>query len=198
MRGVQYGLDEIVYTLDEWTPTVLAEVATKLRLADVQHSWDGVRLTIPKVEEARTDRILDEVEQDHPFENNLHASTGSDISSGTMRCPYCAESIRREALICKHCGARADAAGWVPARAATPTGTSGFAIASLVLGILWMWTIGSVLALVFGYKAKSDIRGSGGALNGDGMATAGIALGWIGVIVTVCVGLLLVAASANP
>lgn len=58
-------------------------------------------------------------------------------------------------------------------------GTNGFAIASMVLGIVWLWWIGSVLALVFGYVAKSQIRQTG--QSGSGMATAGIVLGWIGV-----------------
>jgi uncharacterized protein DUF4190 len=61
----------------------------------------------------------------------------------------------------------------------TSPGTNGFAIASLVLGILWIAWIGSILALVFGYVAKSQIRRTG--QSGDGMATAGIVLGWIGV-----------------
>jgi hypothetical protein len=60
-----------------------------------------------------------------------------------------------------------------------PQSTNGMAIASLVLGILWLYWIGSILALVFGYMARKQIRerGEGGA----GMATAGIVLGWIGV-----------------
>ena len=41
--------------------------------------------------------------------------------------------------------------------------------------------IGSVLALVFGYQAKREIEASGGTQGGEGMATAGIILGWIGV-----------------
>ena len=53
------------------------------------------------------------------------------------------------------------------------------AIASLVLGILWLYWIGSILALVLGYTAKRQIRERGEA--GSGMATAGIVLGWIGV-----------------
>ncbi|MCZ2858857.1 DUF4190 domain-containing protein [Blastococcus sp. VKM Ac-2987] len=53
------------------------------------------------------------------------------------------------------------------------------AIASMVLGILWIYWIGSILALVFGYTAKSQIRERGES--GGGMATAGIVLGWIGV-----------------
>lgn len=59
--------------------------------------------------------------------------------------------------------------------------TNGFAIASLVLGILWVYWIGSILALIFGYVAKRDIDRSGGAQSGRGMAIAGIVLGWVGV-----------------
>jgi hypothetical protein len=57
--------------------------------------------------------------------------------------------------------------------------TNGMAIASLVLGILWIYWIGSILALVFGYVARRQIRERGE--QGAGMATAGIVLGWIGV-----------------
>ena len=73
-----------------------------------------------------------------------------------------------------------------------PRRTNGFAIASMVLGIVWIYWIGSVLALVFGYVARSQIRERGEG--GDGMAIAGIVLGWIGVGV---LGLALLAAVAS-
>lgn len=57
--------------------------------------------------------------------------------------------------------------------------TNGMAIASMVLGILWIYWIGSILALVFGYLARKQIRERGE--DGNGMAIAGIVLGWIGV-----------------
>jgi len=60
-----------------------------------------------------------------------------------------------------------------------PQRTNGLAIASMVLGILWLYWIGSILALVFGYIARNQIRERGES--GGGMATAGIVLGWIGV-----------------
>jgi hypothetical protein len=75
--------------------------------------------------------------------------------------------------------------------------TNGMAIASMVLGILWLYWIGSILALVFGYVALSQIkqRGEGGR----GMAIAGVVLGWIGIgigIIAIIVAVI-VAATAN-
>jgi hypothetical protein len=57
--------------------------------------------------------------------------------------------------------------------------TNGMAIASMVLGILWLYWVGSILALIFGYIARSQIRQRNEG--GNGMAIAGIVLGWIGV-----------------
>ena len=56
---------------------------------------------------------------------------------------------------------------------------NGMAIASMVLGILWIEWIGSILALVFGYVALNQIKTRNE--RGRGMAIAGVALGWIGV-----------------
>ena len=64
---------------------------------------------------------------------------------------------------------------------AVPVKTNGFAVASLVLGILWLYWIGSILALIFGMIAKSQIDQSGGYQQGRGLAIAGIVLGWVGV-----------------
>src|SRR2546430_198988 len=66
-----------------------------------------------------------------------------------------------------------------------PTKTNGWAIASLVLGILG----GSVLAIVFGLVARGQIRRSGGRRRGLGLATAGIALGcaWLALLAVVIV-----------
>jgi hypothetical protein len=61
------------------------------------------------------------------------------------------------------------------------TSTNGLAIASMVLGILWIYWIGSILALIFGYVAKGQIDRAAGRQGGRGMAIAGIVLGWIGL-----------------
>ncbi|WP_172639426.1 DUF4190 domain-containing protein [Streptomyces tailanensis] len=62
---------------------------------------------------------------------------------------------------------------------APPRPTNGLAIASMVLGIVWIYWIGSVLALIFGYVARKQIKER--HEGGGGMATAGIVLGWVGV-----------------
>jgi hypothetical protein len=79
------------------------------------------------------------------------------------------------------------------------TKTNGFSIAALVLGIVWIYWVGSILALVFGYIAKSQIDRSRGLQSGRGMAIAGIVLGWIGVATLILVIVLVaVGASSEP
>jgi hypothetical protein len=72
--------------------------------------------------------------------------------------------------------------------AAVPT--NGMAVASLILGIAGLSVvpvIGSVLALILGYMAKRDIRQRPTETTGEGLATAGVVMGWIGVVLTVLV-----------
>jgi len=71
--------------------------------------------------------------------------------------------------------------------------TNGLAIASMVLGIVWVYWIGSVLALIFGLVARKQIREGG--QGGDGMAIAGIVLGIIGLVTLVITIIVIVAAS---
>ncbi|HET9256816.1 MAG TPA: DUF1707 and DUF4190 domain-containing protein [Pseudonocardiaceae bacterium] len=61
----------------------------------------------------------------------------------------------------------------------TPRLINGFAIASVVLGIVWLLWIGSFLALAFGYIARGQIKKRND--RGAHLATAGITLGWVGV-----------------
>jgi len=66
--------------------------------------------------------------------------------------------------------------------------SNGKATAALVLGIIGIFVcpiICSVLAIIFGYSAKSEIAASRGAQSGDSNATAGIILGWLGLAIHV-------------
>jgi hypothetical protein len=63
-----------------------------------------------------------------------------------------------------------------PQWAAAPT-TSGKAIASLILALFGI----SLFAVIFGHIARKEIRNSRGQIGGDGLALAGLIVGWIGL-----------------
>jgi hypothetical protein len=77
--------------------------------------------------------------------------------------------------------------GYPPPYGYFPKTTNGLAVASLILGIVgWPFCgVGSVVAIVLGVVARSQIRASSGREGGEGMATAGIVLGSIGVVLVV-------------
>jgi hypothetical protein len=73
--------------------------------------------------------------------------------------------------------------------------TSGMAIASLLMGIAG-WTLlpllGSILAIVFGHAARREIRQRPDQVTGEGLAIAGLVLGWLMVGISL-VGLCFIA-----
>ncbi|MGH8107934.1 MAG: DUF4190 domain-containing protein [Arenimonas sp.] len=71
--------------------------------------------------------------------------------------------------------------------------TSQLAIASLISGILG-WTLvpflGSLVAIITGHMARKEIRNNPETREGDGMALAGLILGWSSVVCWI-IGILL-------
>jgi len=67
---------------------------------------------------------------------------------------------------------------------------SGLAIASMVLGIVWVFYIGSVLAVIFGHVALSKMK-KDPSIGGRGFAVAGVVLGWLGVGIFILFSLIL-------
>jgi hypothetical protein len=62
--------------------------------------------------------------------------------------------------------------------------TSTMALISLIAGIVsWFLLpiIAGIVAIITGHMAKKEIRASGGALTGDGLATGGLILGYVNV-----------------
>ena len=60
---------------------------------------------------------------------------------------------------------------------------NGLAVASMVLGVVWIYWLGSVLAIVLGHVALRQIRIR--RQDGAGLAIGGIVLGWLGLGVLV-------------
>lgn len=67
--------------------------------------------------------------------------------------------------------------------------TSTLAIVSLIAGILGFAgfpIIGSIIAIVTGMMARQETRSEPPRASGDGMATAGIVMGWIQIALAGC------------
>jgi hypothetical protein len=66
--------------------------------------------------------------------------------------------------------------------------TSSLAIISLVSGLLG-WTLlpwlGSIAAIITGHMARAEIRRDAETVEGDGLAIAGLVLGWSMVILSI-------------
>ncbi|NIM93533.1 MAG: DUF4190 domain-containing protein [Anaerolineales bacterium] len=82
-----------------------------------------------------------------------------------------------------------------PVPAATQTST--LAIVSLVTGLLSYVIIpivGAIAAIITGNMAKKEIRESEGSITGDGLATAGVILGYVNIFfifIPICIIILL-------
>lgn len=118
-----------------------------------------------------------------------------------MFCPRCGVTVPENSAFCPNCGADAKTPvatvgivlppGVVPS---PPQQTSGLAVASLICGCLFFCLITPILAVIFGHLALSQIKRSGGQIKGQGLAIAGLVLGYCSVIPII----LIIAAIAIP
>jgi type IV pilus assembly protein PilA len=119
-----------------------------------------------------------------------------------MNCPYCSESIADDVQFCPNCGTQMGSPlpGSPAYRAPLPAGfvapTSGKAIASLITGIFFFFLPASIAAVILGHISLSEIRKSAGRLRGQGMAAAGLVLGYVGMAAIPFI--LIIAAIAIP
>lgn len=74
------------------------------------------------------------------------------------------------------------------------TRTNALAIVSLVSSLaglsVFPW-LGSIIGIITGYLGRKEIAASAGTEDGEGMAKAGVILGWIGALLPL-VGLLII------
>lgn len=111
-----------------------------------------------------------------------------------MQCPSCHAANPEQNTFCHACGTKlvktqdeqTKAYYTSPQSTAdTPPKTNGLAIASLVLGLLGFLIgfitlmIPSILAIIFGHIARSQIKHANGQQTGGGLALAGLITGYI-------------------
>jgi hypothetical protein len=105
-----------------------------------------------------------------------------------MDCGKCGQANPAESTACSNCSQPLTAQAGSPAIAAgapTPAGparTDGKAIASLCLGLAsWIFCLNfltGIPAVLLGHRARANIKKSKGMLKGEGMALAGLILGY--------------------
>jgi Domain of unknown function (DUF4190) len=71
-------------------------------------------------------------------------------------------------------------------------GTNGMAVASFTLSLLWIFGLGSLLAVIFAVVGRKQIRTNG--QGGDGLAIAGLIIGIIGLVGVATIIILAIAA----
>jgi type IV pilus assembly protein PilA len=106
-----------------------------------------------------------------------------------MTCQYCAQPLADGSQFCPKCGSKVGTPGATPppTGASTPPPfsgaptTSGMAIGSLICGFFFWFLPTSIIAVVLGHMSLSQIRKSAGRLTGQGMAIAGLVLGYMGI-----------------
>jgi type IV pilus assembly protein PilA len=117
------------------------------------------------------------------------SSCGNEVPKGERFCRVCGEEVSINSAPGPTLGPAAEGTVF-------PAQTSGKAITSLACGLFLFAFPLSILAIVFGHLAVSEIRKSAGRLKGEGMAIAGLILGYIGLAAIPVI--LIIAAIAIP
>lgn len=100
-----------------------------------------------------------------------------------MFCQQCGQQNTPGSAFCASCGGPLGAPG-MQQPMMHPQATSGLAIAGFVCAFLC-----SILGLILSIMAKSEIAKSNGRLGGEGLATAGIVISIVGMVIGLIYGL---------
>ena len=123
-------------------------------------------------------------------------SCGVPAGAGSNYCPNCGVNVNELAVVCVKCGCPLTSQltnQYMPQFNVRPT--NGKAIASFVLGLLSVIGCGytgflGIIGIILASFAKKDIKQRGD--NGGGLATAGLVLSIIGVVLFVFIACILI------
>lgn len=115
------------------------------------------------------------------------------------QCPSCQGNVADFVAVCPYCGAATPVTSLGPAAGQAvwggPPQNSGKALASLICSLVFfLWPFSSLAAVILGHVSLSEMKRSAGRITGQGLAIAGLVLGYIGMTF----GFLIVAAIAIP
>jgi hypothetical protein len=99
------------------------------------------------------------------------------------QCPNCRANLADFVPSCPYCGVATPVprtTGSSPARALPPQ-NSIKALFSLICGVLFLFPPTALVAVVLGHAALADIKKSAGWLTGQGLAVAGLVMGYVGI-----------------
>jgi len=133
------------------------------------------------------------------FQHSARATENFIEEQKIVLCAACGNNVADGERFCKVCGREVASATPAAAVAGTPVATgpavtSGKAIVSLIFGFLPFPL--SVVGIVCGHLSLSEIRKSAGRLKGEGLAIAGLVLGYLGIVALPII--LIIAAIAIP
>ncbi|HVO59170.1 MAG TPA: DUF4190 domain-containing protein [Dongiaceae bacterium] len=101
------------------------------------------------------------------------------------QCPNCRGTLADFVAICPYCGAAAPVvvAPQDPQAWDAPQTSSNKALASLICGILFLFWPAAIAAIILGHLALVEIKRGAGRIKGQGLAFAGLAMGYVGLAI---------------
>ena len=120
-------------------------------------------------------------------------------SVNLKQCTNCRGNLADFVAVCPYCGVSQPVPQIAMAQSewGVPPQNSNKALASLICGVILCFAPASIAAVILGHLALSDIKRSAGRISGHGMALAGLAMGYVGVALTVIFALAVVFSVRN-
>lgn len=191
------------FPLDDLSTTQYSALDAALTRESISHEWHGSTLSVDVAYEARVTTLIDQARnQVLPYSPPVSATPTAPVAPTTPAAA--AAPVYPAAGYAQPGYAYGTNYGYVGYVTQVPN--NGMAVASMVCGILALVLCGvltGIPAIIMGIVARRQIRTSGGAQQGDGMALAGLIMGgiataiWLAIIAIYVIFFLILATAAT-